>query len=244
MARGKVVGRWLLDLILPPLCLGCRAMVDVPGALCPACFAGISFIAPPVCTTCGSPFSQAQGSGLVCGPCAAAVLPYRRARAALLYNAGSRGLVLGFKHADRIEAAPAFVRWMSRAGADLIETAEVVVPVPLHRRRLFLRRYNQAALLARGLSRLHAGLVFAPSALIRVRKTASQGLFNRMGRSRNVRGAFAVTQPEVFAGKAVLLVDDVLTTGATVAECARVLRSAGALSVDVLTLALVPPDHD
>lgn len=237
----KAAGRRLLDLVLPPLCLSCRTVVGEPGALCPACFGAVNFIAPPYCATCGTPFADGEAEVAICAPCSIETRPYGRSRAAFLYDKGSRGLVLGFKHADRTEATPAFVRWLSRAGQDLLAEAEVLVPVPLHRRRLFLRRYNQAALLARGLAGVQPGVVFAPDALIRVRRTQSQGGFDRTGRARNVRGAFAVRRPQSVEGKAVMLIDDVLTTGATVAECARVLRAAGAKSVDVLTLALVPP---
>jgi len=234
-----VPARRLLDFVLPPLCLGCGVVVSETGALCPGCFAGVTFISGPVCDRCGRVLPQAEGGpGGICAACAAAPPPYRRARAALHYDDGSRALVLRFKYADRTEAAPAFARWMQRAGADLLAGADVVVPVPLHRWRLITRRYNQAALLARHLARL-GGLAHVPEALVRLRRTRNQGLFGRAGRVRNVRGAFAVRRPEAIAGRAVVLVDDVLTSGATAGECARVLLRAGAASVDVLTLAHV-----
>lgn len=236
------VGRRLLDLVLPPLCLGCGAMVESTGALCSTCFSGVRFIAPPHCACCGTPLYGGPLYGgdddTLCGGCVGHQPIWGRARAAFLYDDGSRALVLRFKHADRIEAAPAYARWMVRAGADLLAGADVVVPVPLHRWRLFARRYNQAALLGARIARL-SGLSFAPDALVRVRRTASQGSFGHAGRSRNVRGAFVVRRPKAVDGKAVVLIDDVLTTGATVGECARTLLAAGARSVDVLTLARV-----
>lgn len=232
------LGRNLLDLVLPPLCLGCGAVVDSTGALCPTCFGGVRFIAAPYCACCGTPLPGPAAEGTLCGACSGAPPAWTRSRAAFLYDAGSRSLILRFKHADRIDAAPAFARWMLRAGADLLDEAEVVVPVPLHRWRLFARRYNQAALLGSRIAR-SAGLAFAPDALARIRRTVSQGSVDRAGRSRNVRGAIAVSRPKAVEGKAVLLVDDVMTTGATAGECARALFAAGARSVDVLTLARV-----
>ncbi|MGC2854529.1 ComF family protein [Novispirillum sp. DQ9] len=232
------MGRRLLDLVLPPLCLGCGAVVDSTGALCPACFGGVRFVAPPFCACCGTPVPAPAAEGSLCGACVDQPPPWSRARAAFVYDAGSRAMVLRFKHADRIDAAPAFARWMLRAGADLMEDADVVVPVPLHRWRLFARRYNQAALLGARIARA-GGLTFVPDALARVRRTVPQGTFDRGARAKNVRGAFTVARPRAVEGKAVLLIDDVLTSGATAGECARALLAAGARSVDVLTLARV-----
>lgn len=198
----------------------------------------MQFVLAPLCPRCGAPLPDGLGDGALCGGCVEAPPPWSRARAVFLYDAASRAMVLRFKHADRTDAAPAFARWMVRAGADLVADAEVVVPVPLHRWRLFTRRYNQAALLGAGIAKAGT-LAFAPDALARVRPTVPQGTFDRRARQKNVRGAFAVARPSAIEGKAVLLVDDVLTTGATVGECARALLGAGARSVDVLTLARV-----
>lgn len=234
------LARSLLDLVIPPTCLRCSAVVGEPGALCPACFGMVDFLTGTLCERCGTPLGEGVTAGSLCGACAQHPPLYGRARAAFLYDDGSKALVLRFKHADRTEAAPAFARWMARAGAELVAAADVAVPVPLHRWRLFARRYNQAALLARRIAR-DGGLAFAADALVRVRRTESQGTFGRSGRAANVRGAFAVRRPAAVEGRAVLLVDDVLTSGATVGECARTLLAAGARSVDVLTLARV--DH-
>lgn len=244
MSIAAVVSRRLLDLVLPPLCLRCGTMVGAPGALCPACFAEVRFLAGAVCPRCGEPHEQPDAEGAVCGACLDRPPPWERARAAFFYDEGSRALVLRFKHADRTEGAPAFARWMARAGAPLLAEADLLVPVPLHPWRLFLRRYNQAALLAHALGAV-SGVAVDAQALTRLRRTVSQGAFDhtgrgRAGRARNVRGAFAVRRPEAVAGRHVVLIDDVLTTGATVGECARVLRAAEAARVDVLTLARVP----
>jgi ComF family protein len=158
----------------------------------------------------------------------------------LVYDDSSRRLVLGFKHADRLEPVPAFGRWLARAGAELIEAADLIAPVPLHRWRLFRRRYNQAGLLAQALGRV-ADCPVAPDLLVRRRSTPSQGGLGRAGRRRNVAGAFALRpgREARVRGRRILLIDDVHTTGATLGECARVLRRAGAASVDALTLARV-----
>jgi ComF family protein len=231
-------GRLLLDAVLPPHCLACGATVAAPGALCAACWPALSFLTPPWCACCGYPFEYDAGPDALCAGCIASPPPWRRARAALRYDEASRGLILAFKHGDRTEMAPALVRWLAGA-ADLSEI-DLVAAVPLHWRRLFARRYNQAALLALGLARL-SGKPAIPDLLRRRRATASQGHLGALARERNVAGAFAVNPARrgALAGARVLLVDDVVTTGATVAACCRVLRREGAAAVDVLAVARV-----
>lgn len=230
-----------LDAILPPRCLACGDLVEAPESLCPACWSAADFLGPPLCACCGLPFELADeaGDGTLCGACIRQPPPFRRARAVLRYGGPARDMVLSFKHADRTDLAPAFARWMARSGAELLAEADVVVPVPLHWRRLFRRRYNQSAMLAVQLGRL-GGLTVAVDALARRRNTPSQGTRGRLARARNVRAAFAVAAGgRAVEGRSVLLVDDVMTSGATVGECARVLLRAGAAAVDVLTLARV-----
>ena len=142
-------GRLLLDAVLPPLCLGCGEIVEAPGALCASCWQGFSFVSPPQCARCGDPFAEHRGEGALCAVCLVRVPKYRRARAALAYDAQSRRLVLPFKHGDRTDIARACGGWMARAGGELLAEADIVAPVPLHWRRLLARRYNQAQLLAR-----------------------------------------------------------------------------------------------
>lgn len=240
--QARALLRRVLDAVLPPLCLCCGTVVAEPGTLCPECWSRMGFLAPPLCHACGHPFDIDPGAeGLaLCGPCLAKAPPWGRARAVLRYDDASKPLVLRFKHADRLEGAAPFARWMARAGAELLADAEIIVPVPLHRWRLLARRYNQAAVLAQGLGRL-SGVAVAPDALVRLRRTVSQGHMDREERRRNVAGAFAIPdsrRPRI-EGRRVLLVDDVLTTGATTGECSRVLSKAGAASVDVLTLGRV-----
>lgn len=233
--------RPMLNALLPPRCLDCGAVVEGETALCADCWQHFDFIGPPVCACCGFPFAFDPGpAATLCAACIARPPNYRRARAVLSYGEASRRPVLDFKHGDRTGLAPAFGRWLARAGAGLAAEADFAVPVPLHRRRLFVRRYNQAALLAIALGRV-TGLPVQSGLLIRRRATPSQGRMSPSARRRNVRGAFAVARagrPAV-EDRHILLIDDVYTTGATAEECARVLRRAGAAAVDVLTLARV-----
>jgi ComF family protein len=193
-----------------------------------------------MCQGCGYPFELMPAETPYCGACLQRRPVYDRARAAMAYDEGCRDLVLGFKHADRTEGAPAYAAWMARAAADLLDETDVIVPVPLHRWRLLRRRYNQAALLANALGKRERVPV-APDALVRKRNTPSQGAMTTDGRWRNVRGVFAL-RPAArrhIADRRVLLVDDVMTTGATLEACARTLKKAGAAGVDVVTLARV-----
>lgn len=236
-------GRRVLDALLPPRCLACGMIVDAPGALCLPCWNKAQFIAAPQCDRCGLPFELADeqaGPVITCGACIAEPPRFDRARAAMRYDEAARGLVLKFKHADATHAAPGYAAWMIRAGADLLDTCDLIAPVPLHRWRLLWRRYNQAALLALAIGRI-AGKPVLADLLVRRRATPSQGRMGRNQRFQNVAGAFALrpAHAERIRGRRVLLVDDVMTTGATVAECAKVLRRAGAQAVDVLTLARV-----
>ena len=177
-----------------------------------------------------------MGEGAVCAGCARERASWQRARAVLRYDKHSRRLVLSLKHGDRTHLAKALGRWMHRAGGDVLEGADLLVPVPLHWTRLFARQYNQAAMLAHA---IHAagGPPVAPDRLVRRRRTPSQGRLGPLARSRNVRGAFALRRGRSIAGMRLVIIDDVMTTGATVEECARVLRRAGARWIGVLTLA-------
>ena len=232
----KRLGRLLVDAVLPPRCLACGEAVDEPDALCGRCWAGMVFFAPPWCARCGLPFPHPMGEGALCGECARQRPAWDRARAVLRYDKNSRPLVLSLKHGDRTHMAGAFGRWMRRAGAELLDGADLIVPVPLHWTRLFQRRFNQSALLAHAI-RKAGGPPVAPDWLVRRRRTPSQGHLGPLARARNVRGAFALKKGRSVRGRRVVIIDDVLTTGATVEECARVLRRGGAEFVGVLTLA-------
>jgi ComF family protein len=236
-------GRAMLDAVLPPLCLGCNEIVGMAGSLCPTCWQGFTFIAAPHCARCGYPFAEDLGPDALCGGCLAHPPRYHRARAALVYDTESRRLVLPFKHGDRTDIARACGGWMARAGAELLASADLVAPVPLHWRRLLTRRYNQANLLARVVVRAAGASAprLMPDLLRRRRWTGSQTGLRAKERRTNVRHAFDVHPKwrEAAVGAKVVLVDDVLTTGATVEACARALERIGVRQVDVLTLARV-----
>jgi ComF family protein len=229
-------GRAVIDGILPPRCLACGTTVGEPDALCGACWAAMTFFAPPWCAICGLPFAFPMGEGAICGVCAARPPSWDRARSVMRYDRHSRRLVLMMKHGDQTHLAGAFGRWMQRAGGEALAGADILVPVPLHWTRLLGRRFNQAALLAHAI-RAAGGPPVGADWLVRRRRTPSQGRMGPAARVRNVHGAFALRPGRSVAGKRVVLIDDVLTTGATAEECARVLRRAGAASVGVLVLA-------
>ncbi len=234
-------GRAALDLLFPPLCIACRAPVAGPGALCAACWQTIRFLDGPLCETCGVPFEFDPGPGTNCAACIARPPAYDKARAVMRYDEASRGPILALKHGDRLDLMPGFARWLDRGGRALLDEAGLIVPVPLHRYRLWTRRYNQSAELARAVARL-SGKPADFLCLVRSRDTPSQGAMpSAKARRRNMLAAFKVPpgHKSAIAGRNLLLIDDVLTTGATADACARALKRAGAAKVFVLALARV-----
>ncbi len=232
--------RLMLDIALPPLCPSCRDPVGESSGLCAACWSKLSPIERPFCEKLGIPFAYDPGPGIYSMQAIADPPAYARARAAVRYDDIARTLVHALKYGDRLDLAPTMGRWMGRAGAELVKDADAIVPVPLHWRRLWARRFNQSAALARRLS-AQCGVPVSDMALKRVKATPQQVGLSRSERAANVQGAFRVDP----AGKAdiarrhILLVDDVLTSGATADACARALLRAGARQVDVLVFARV-----
>lgn len=238
-AAWKSIGTGVAQLLFPPLCAACREPVGTEGGFCADCWGQLTFLDGPACACCGTPFPVHAGEGSLCAACLWHPPAFSKARAILAYDPDSRAAILALKHADRLELVPDFARWLGRVGRPLLEDCDLIVPVPLHRSRLWQRRYNQSAELARRLAR-DWGRAFDPLALLRTRRTASQGVMpSARARRRNVLSAFRVPDPPRVLGRKILLVDDVLTTGATAEACARALRRAGAADITVLTLARV-----
>lgn len=227
--------RPVVDFILPPTCGLCREVVAETAALCPACWRSVTFIAAPWCASCGVPFGVETPADALCTLCLAEPPPYSKARSALDYDEVCRKLVGKFKYSDQTNLLPTFAPWLLRAARELLPV-DVVIPVPLHRWRLLKRKYNQSALLAQAVGE-ELGLPVELLTLQRMRHTKPQVGMKREERLKNVRDAFVVTGN--VKGKTVLLVDDVLTTGATLEACSTALLEAGAAEVRVLTLARV-----
>jgi ComF family protein len=225
------------DLVWPPRSLISADPVDRHGRLSPGDFSTLTFLTEPLCFRCGFPLPAFVGAEAVCGACAAGAPDYDRARAALAYGEGARTMVLQLKRAGRRDGLGLYARWMAQSAAPLIAEAELIAPVPLHWRRMATRTFNQAAWLAQGLSR-ETGLGWSPDLLVRRKPGGQAGLTAAQRRSR-VQGAFHAPDPRRVSGKRILLVDDVITTGATVEACARALKRAGALGVHVAALARV-----
>jgi ComF family protein len=239
----KRLGLGVLDAVMPPHCLTCEEAVEVQGTLCAGCFRFLHRITAPLCLRCGVPFLHAGQAGRdgLCPGCLERPPVFDTARAALRYDAASQKLILPFKHADRPELAGPLAAQMARAGAALLARCDLIAPVPLHWRRLFARRYNQAALLARHLAR-QARRPCIPDLLSRRRPTPPLGDLGAAARAALLDDAFAVRPRAILRlrGRRVLLVDDVMTSGATAEACARALLAAGAAAVDVLAAARVP----
>jgi ComF family protein len=238
----RQLGRVAEDIVFPPACICCRKATEATGALCASCWSRVRFIERPFCDRLGTPFASDLGGEGLLSPEAVANPPvYARARAVARFEDGPvRQLMHRLKYGDRLELAEPLGLWMARAGSELLNEADLLIPIPLHRRRLIWRRFNQANALARVISR-HCGVPVDPFLLERVKPTASQVGLSRSQRAINVQGAFRVPD-EVrlrLTGRAAIIVDDVLTSGATINAAARALLRGGASRVDVLVFARV-----
>ena len=234
----KDAARRAVDVVLPPqsLITGSLEAGGIEGDI----WADVKFLDEPCCYICGFPFEFDEGALALCGRCSVKRPAYHMARAGFEYDDISRSLVLGFKHGGRTEGLHMFAGQMRRAGRQFLQEADYIVPVPLHASRRIKRRYNQSVLLARALSKISAP-IFDPDILMRSRSTPTQGGRSASARRRNVQGAFAIRDAakDRVKGAKLVLVDDVMTTGATLESCARTLKRAGASQVSALTLARV-----
>ena len=236
----RAIVAWSLDAVMPPICPMCKGPINLHGGLCSECWPKLHFIDTPLCQRLGLPFAYDPGDGIVSARAAARPPVWDRARGAVRFDSESRQLVHALKYRDRHDVARLMGRLMLRAGRDILPTADLMIPVPLYTFRLWRRRFNQSALLAREIM-FETGADLRIDLLRRDRPTRSQVGLDHAGRRRNVRNAFSVPdvlKPDV-TGKRCVLVDDVLTTGATAEACSKALLNAGAQSVDVLVFALV-----
>ena len=235
--------RQFIDFILPPRCAVTGDIVEGQGMLSPSAWRDLNFISDPKCLRCGLPFEfieQSARNESVCAGCLKTPPIYHMARSALFYDDFSRNLILGFKHGDQTQNIPTFIPWLERAGAEILDKADFLMPIPLHPFRLMKRRFNQSGLMAQGLS-TRVGIPVLLEGLKRTRSTPVQGHLQVRARAKNVRNAFAVEEriKPLIKNKHIVLIDDVYTTGATVNECTKVLLKNQAGTVSVLTLARV-----
>lgn len=239
----RLAGR-AASVVLPHRCLTCGAVMTDANGLCMTCWEKMTFLGEPCCRICGYPFELNEGRHALCTACTIRHPDYDRARAVFAYDDTSRDLILAFKHGDQTQGAAAMATWLARVAAGMAAEADIVAPIPLHRKRLWQRRFNQAALIAQHAARLW-NRPYCPDLLRRSRATVSQGHMGLKARHRNVKRAFTLPDRhrDLVDGQTILLIDDVLTTGATVEECSRVLKGAGASCVYVATLARVPRPH-
>ncbi|MEN9708534.1 MAG: hypothetical protein RIQ68_942 [Pseudomonadota bacterium] len=237
----RSAGRRVLNLLYPPACLACRAATEASGVLCTACWTETRFIERPFCERLGTPFARDLGPGLLSPEVMADPPVWARARSVAAFEDGPvKRLVYRLKYYDRLEVAQALGLWMARAGLELLEEADLLIPIPLHRSRLAARRFNQAMALAQAISR-HCGVPAEGLVLERTRRTPPQVGLSRLQRAANMQGVFRVgpEQRLKVEGRRVVLVDDVLTSGATSNAAARCLLRAGAAQVDLLVFARV-----
>ncbi|MEO1562378.1 MAG: ComF family protein [Pseudomonadota bacterium] len=225
--------------VYPPLCMGCGVETSAANGLCPSCWADTEFIYEPACTSCGAPLIG-DTPGL-CEDCFADPPPWDDGSAVVVYGPVTARIIQALKHGDRLDFVPRLGKWMAQTGAPLISPKAVVVPVPVHWRRLLKRKFNQADLLARQIARHHR-LKYRNDVLLRTKGTQQQRSMSREERVNNQENSFCVSDPSQIVGAHILLVDDVMTTGATLRAAAKTLRSAGVKTISISVFARVAPN--
>ena len=233
-----------INTILPPRCAATGEIVDIQGAVSPNFWSELQFIEKPFCPVCSIPFNFEIDDNAICASCLECEPMFDKSRSAVVYNDASRRLILNFKFNDKTSFVHTFVPWLIRAGIELINDADYIIPVPLHHKKLRERRFNQSALIAHEIAKKTKSN-YMPDGLIRTRYTVPQKGLSRTARNKNIQGAFLINDPylDEFAHKKILLIDDVLTTGSTLNECARILKNAGAKEVNTLTIARVTKEE-
>ncbi len=235
------LGGRVLDFTLPPRCVACAGPVPTQGDLCANCWSGLHFMERPFCRQCGYPTPDTGSDDPLCGRCAKRAPAFDRARAVLRYDGGSKRLILAFKHYERLDGLKLFGRWLAQSGEEILDPDALLVPIPLHRWRLFRRGFNQAAQLAIALHR-ETGTRLCLDLLRKPKATRAQQTLGSAARAKNITAnSFAIraTRASVVVDRHIVLIDDVLTTGTTAGAAAKVLKRAGASQVDLLCLARV-----
>ena len=231
----KRLGLFMINFLYPPICPICGARIEEPHCLCADCYNHLNFITEPCCQICGRPFEYKGLNDLICGACMKKAPAFSMARSVLEYDDFSKQLILAYKHGDRTDLTPLLIKFLLQADNVIFKDIDVIIPVQLHWTRFLKRRYNQSSLLGKALGK-KLKIPFRSKYLKRIRMTESQGTKNHREREKNIRNAFQVSNPVAIRGKNILLIDDVMTTGATTKECAKILKKAGAKDIKVITL--------
>lgn len=238
----QLISQEFLDIIIPPVCLSCKDVVQEQGQICAECWQNIPLISKHKCNKCGLPFEFDMGKGAKCQQCSSSKPKFKKVLAVCKHEGTARKLAVNLKFNDRTHLAPYIASMMVSMGRELLEKTDIIIPVPLHSRRRLFRKYNQSALLGQQIAK-QSGVDYSPFVMKRVRSTTPQTRLSKKDREKNVKDAFSVTNKLAVEGKRILLIDDVMTTGATINECTAALKEAGVKHVNGLVFSRVVPDR-